>query len=127
MSEVAFGMEGGVESGMIGGEPGGKPGGVPGGNGKNPVQDYDVPPRLIRQTRPRYPEEAFTKNVEGTVLVEILIDASGRVARTRVLQSVPLLDAAARDTVGQWLFQPAVKHGIPVASIAHAPVRFSIY
>ncbi len=47
--------------------------------------------------------------------------------RARVIQSIPLLDAAALQTVYQWVFQPAVKHGRPVATIAQAPVAFRIY
>ena len=122
-----LGMDGGIDSGMPGGLPGGTPGGVPDGTGTSPVFDYDAPPRLVRQTRPRYPQEAFVKRVEGTVVVEILIDASGRVSRTRVIESIPSLDEAARDAVSEWLFQPAVKRGHPVPAIAHAPVRFRIY
>jgi outer membrane biosynthesis protein TonB len=49
------------------------------------------------------------------------------VSRARVIQSVPLLDAAARDAVQEWLFQPAMKRGRPVPAIAHAPVRFNLY
>jgi protein TonB len=123
----AAGMEVGVDGGMVGGSPSGQPGGIPGESGTGPVPDYDSAPRILRQTRPRYPEEAFAKRIQGTVLLEILINSSGQVARTRVLESVPMLDAAARETVRQWLFQPAVKHGISVAAIAHAPVRFMIY
>ena len=89
--------------------------------------DYDSRPRLLKQTKPQYPQEAFIKKIEGTVVVEFLIDSSGRVVRARVIQSVPLLDAAALQTVYQWLFQPAVKHGRPVATIARAPVHFRIY
>lgn len=122
-----LGMDGGIENGMVGGLPGGIAGGVPGGTGTSPVFDYDAPPRLVRQTRPRYPQEAFVKKVEGTVVLEILIDASGRVSRTRVIESIPLLDAAARDTVSAWLFWPAIKRGHPVPAIGHAPVRFLIY
>jgi periplasmic protein TonB len=122
-----LGMDGGVENGIPGGLPGGMPGGVPDGTGTSPVFDYDAPPRLVRQTRPRYPQEAFVKKVEGTVVVEILIDASGRVSRTHVIESIPLLDEAARDAVSGWLFQPAVKRGHPVPAIARAPVRFRIY
>jgi len=122
-----LGMDGGVEDGMPGGVPDGMPGGMPNGMGTSLVFDYDAPPRLLRQTRPRYPQEAFVKKVEGTVVLEILIDASGRVSRARVIESVPLLDAAARDAVSEWLFQPAVKRGHPVPAIAHAPVRFRIY
>ena len=122
-----LGMEGGVENGMVGGLPGGMAGGLPGGTGTSPVFDYDAPPRILRQTRPRYPQEAFVKKVEGTVVLEILIDSSGHVNQARVIQSIPLLDAAARDTVYEWLFQPAAKRGHPVPAIAHAPVHFLIY
>jgi protein TonB len=122
-----LGMEGGVLGGQVGGIPGGVLGGTLGGTGTGPVMDWDSAPRLIKQTKPQYPQEAFIKKIEGTVVVEFLIDSSGRVVRARVIQSVPLLDAAALQTVYQWLFQPAVKHGRPVATIAQAPVRFRIY
>lgn len=122
-----LGMEEGVEGGVVGGVPGGVLGGVLGGTGTGPVMDYDSPPRPIKITRPQYPQEAFVKKIEGTVVVEILIDSQGRVVRARVIQSVPLLDAAALQTVYQWIFQPAVKHGRPVPTIAHAPVAFRIY
>lgn len=124
---VPEGMEEGVDGGVVGGIPGGVLGGVLGGTGTGPVMDYDSPPRPIKITRPQYPQEAFVKKVEGTVIVEILIDSTGRVVRARVLQSVPMLDAAALQTVYQWVFQPAVKHGAPVPTIAHAPVAFRIY
>jgi protein TonB len=124
---VPEGMEVGVEGGVVGGVPGGVIGGVIGGTGDIPVMDYDQPPRLIRQTRPVYPQEAFIKKIEGVVEVEIFIDTNGRVARARILRSVPMLDAAAIETVKQWVFAPAVKGGRPVPTTAIAPVTFRIY
>jgi protein TonB len=126
---VPEGMEGGVEGGEIGGVPGGVIGGVIGGTGTGPVpvRDFDRGPRPLRVTKPAYPQEAFVKKVEGTVVIEIVIDASGQVARARVVQSIPLLDRAALDCVREWLFQPALKHGRPVATVAMAPVSFRIY
>ena len=127
---VPEGMEGGVEGGMVGGVPGGVLGGVIGGTGDIPLTveyDYDRPPRILRQTKPVYPREAFVQKVEGIVLVEILIDAGGRVVRARVVRSVPLLDAAALDAVRQWTFAPAIKRGRAVATVAEAPITFSIY
>ena len=121
------GMDGGIDDGMIGGRPGGSPNGVPNGTGTEPVTDYDAPPRLVRQARPRYPKEAFVQKIQGTVVLEILIDPSGHVSQTRVIQSIPLLDAAARDAVREWLFQPAMKRGRPVPAIARVPVGFHIY
>jgi protein TonB len=128
---VPEGMEGGVEGGVVGGVPGGVLGGVIGGTGTGDIQrvvrDYDQPPRAIRITKPLYPQAAFIKKVEGVVLLEILIDARGRVVRARVIKSVPLLDAAAIEAVGQWTFAPAIKQGQPVATLAQAPVTFRIY
>jgi periplasmic protein TonB len=124
---VPEGMEVGVEGGVVGGVPDGVIGGVIGGTGDIPVMDYDTPPRLLRQTRPIYPQEAFIKKIEGVVEVEIFIDSTGRVSRARVLRSVPMLDAAAIQTVKQWVFAPAVKGGRPVSTTAIAPVTFRIY
>jgi protein TonB len=130
-SGVPEGMEEGVEGGVVGGVPGGVRGGVIGGTGTGPVplplRDVDRPPRLLRQVRPEYPSEAFVKKVEGTVVLEIVIDERGRVARTRVVQSVRLLDAAAVAAVRQWVFAPAEKRGRPVATLAIAPVSFRIF
>jgi len=89
--------------------------------------DYDRPPRPIKIVKPKYPKEAFAKKIEGTVEVEILIDASGRVTRARIVKSVPALDQAALEAVYQWTFSPATKNGRPVATIARAPVMFRIY
>jgi protein TonB len=126
---VPEGMEEGVEGGVVGGVPGGVLGGVIGGTGTGPipVTDYDRPPRLLRMRKPPYPDEAFVKKVEGTVVVEILIDDTGRVVRARIVSSVPLLDAAALGCVKEWVFAPAIKKGRPVATVALAPVSFRIY
>jgi protein TonB len=123
----ALGMEGGVEGGVVGGVPGGVLGGMLGGTGTGAVMDFDSPPRVIKQVKPQYPQDAFVKKIEGTVLIEALIDSQGRVARARVIQSVPQLDAAALQAAYGWMFQPAVKHGRPVATIIHMPVAFRIY
>lgn len=126
-SGVPEGMEDGVEGGVVGGIPGGVLGGVIGGTGQGVVRDFDRAPRLLRQLKPRYPQEAFVKRIEGTVIVEFVIDAAGHVVAARIFQSVPPLDAAALEAVREWVFTPAFKHGVPVASVARAPVVFRIY
>jgi periplasmic protein TonB len=124
---VAEGMEEGVEGGVVGGVPGGVLGGVIGGTGDTVVYDPDQQARPIRLTRPQYPQDAFVKKIEGTVTVEIVIDINGRVVQTRILRSIPALDAAAIECVKQWTFSPAIKNGHPVASRANAPVTFRIF
>lgn len=128
-SGVPEGMEGGQVGGVVGGVPGGVLGGVIGGTGDIPVPvtSVDRAPRLLRLVKPEYPQDAFVKKIQGVVYVEILIDATGRVARARVTRSVPLLDEAAVAAVRQWVFAPAVKAGRPVATLAMAPVTFTLY
>lgn len=92
-----------------------------------PEMTFDAPPRVLHGVRPEYPRDAFDKRIEGTVLIEALVDTKGVVAECRVLQSVPGLDEAALAAARQWRFQPAVKHGKPVATIIHMPVAFRIY
>jgi protein TonB len=124
---IPEGMEGGVDGGVVGGIPGGQVGGCVGCTGDGPVLDFDQPPRLIKQTKPVYPQDAFIKKIEGQVLVEALIDSTGHVTRTRVIQSVPALDAAAIQCVAQWVFTAAVKKGRAVPTLIHVPVTFRIF
>lgn len=87
------------------------------------------PPKARKITRPEYSKRAFDAGVEGTVLVELIIDTAGYVDCARVLTSMPGtgLDAEALKTTYEWRFEPAVKNGRPVPTVAHAPVNFRIY
>jgi len=87
---------------------------------------HDEPPRAVRITKPAYPREAYTQRIQGTVLVEILISASGAVVHAEIRRSIPALDAAALACVKQWLFNPARLNGRPVPTLARAPVGFRI-
>ncbi len=89
-----------------------------------PRQGYDHAPIPVRISDPVSPAAARERGVHGTVLVEFVIDASGRVSSARVLQSVPELDAAALDCVRSWVFKPALRDGKAVETTARAPVRF---
>lgn len=89
-------------------------------------EDYDEPPKPLKLKKPVYPKEPFYAGVEGTVLVEFVVDETGHVTNATVKESVPGLDEAALDCVKQWTFSPARKGGTPVASVAHAPVKFTI-
>jgi protein TonB len=120
------GMLDGVAGGVVGGVPNGVLGGTLGGTGTGPVTDYDQPPRQVRNATPIMPQEAFVKGIQGTVEVEILIDETGKVTQARVTRSIPALDKAALECVYKYLFIPARKNGRPVATIAEAPVKFSL-
>jgi protein TonB len=48
------------------------------------------------------------------------------VSKARVVRSIPELDAAALACVKEWRFRPAMKAGQPVATVASAPITFTI-
>lgn len=107
-------------------QPAARPTCPPPATAADAVLDYDSPPRPIHIERPQYPRDAFDNKIQGTVLLELLIDSEGRVARVRVIKSVSGLDDAAMRCARAWLFSPAVKHGRPVPTIAQAPVTFRL-
>jgi protein TonB len=96
------------------------------GNGLPDLHPEEYP-RLLNQVKPVYPQDAFIKKIEGTVLVEAVVDATGHVVNPRVVKSIPILDAAAIVAVKQWLFAPARHHGVAVATVIRAPIQFRIY
>lgn len=83
-------------------------------------------PRKIVDAHPAYPEVARQARVEGTVILEAVIDTSGRVTQLRVLRSVPLLDQAALEAVRQWRYTPSSYGGRPVSVLMTITVRFTL-
>jgi protein TonB len=84
------------------------------------------PPRKIVDARPDYPAIARTAHVEGTVILEAVLDPAGRVTNVRVLQSVPLLDQAAIAAVRLWRYTPTVYNGHSVSVLMTVTVRFQL-
>lgn len=87
----------------------------------------DELPEAIRKVSPTYPPDALASRMEGTVVVQALVDVDGRVADTKVVKSVPALDAAASAAVLGWTFKPAMANGQPVAVWVAVPVKFSLH
>lgn len=104
----------------MGGQPGG---GLPGGSGLQEVRPlYRVNPP------PKYPRVARRRGNQGTVVVEVLVDESGRVGDLRMIKSSGYnnLDKAAITAVKKWTFEPGSKNGRRVAMWVRVPVRFQL-
>lgn len=84
------------------------------------------PPVLVRRVEPMYPDFAARARVEGTVILEAIIDEQGAVQSLTVLRSVPLLDKAATDAVTQWRYSPVTLNGAPVRAILTVTVSFTM-
>ncbi len=88
----------------------------------------ETPNFSITPTRPAYPSLARKRNQQGSVLLEIWIDESGRQTRLLISKSsgYKLLDKAAIDAAERWRFKPHRKNGVPVQSRVRVPINFSI-
>lgn len=104
--------------------------GVPGGTGLGPMRaDMAArPPVVLFRATPRYPRDARVHHVEGEVLLEAVIDESGRVEEEIVVvRSVHGLDTAAIDALRRWRFAPARdRDGHPIRVIVRVPFRFAL-
>jgi protein TonB len=85
-----------------------------------------VAPRKVVDVRPVYPEIARSARVEGTVILEAVLDRRGRVSQLRVTKSSPLLDQAAVDAVRQWQYSPTTLHGKSVEVLMTITVTFTL-
>ncbi|GAB1595781.1 energy transducer TonB [Lysobacter claricitrinus] len=73
-------------------------------------------PKLIRDTTPAYPRDAFARGIEGEVDVRFTIDSNGHVQDARAVASTPggVFDRAAVTAASRWLFESG-----------HAPVTIT--
>ena len=82
-----------------------------------------------RAPAPSYPRAALRAGVEGTVLLQVLVDVDGRPLQVDVNSSSGdrRLDLAARDQVlRHWRFRPAIRDGRAVQAIGLVPINFSL-
>jgi protein TonB len=83
-------------------------------------------PAKLRGSAPVYPAIAQAAGVQGTVILEALLDDSGRVQNVRVLRSIHLLDQAAVDAVRTWEYTPTLLNGVPVPVVMTVTVTFTL-
>ncbi len=85
------------------------------------------PPEKVSYPSPQYTEIARKARIQGVVIVEAIIDKSGKVTNVKVLKGLPMgLDQAAADAVARWTFKPATLNGKPVAVIYNLTVNFQL-
>jgi TonB family protein len=85
-------------------------------------------PVPIYKPEPNYTKEARDAKVEGTNILEIVVDSQGKVSEAKVTKSLDKgLDENAVNAVRAWKFKPATKAGKPVACKTTIEVSFRFY
>lgn len=78
---------------------------------------------------PAYPREALRRRIEGTVMLQVLVDVDGRPLDVLVQHSSGsrVLDEAARvQVLRRWRFRPAMQDGMAIQAMGLVPVVFRL-
>lgn len=78
----------------------------------------------------QFPTQALRRHMQGTVLLRVLVDETGKPVQVEVEHGsgYALLDRSAREQVlAHWRFQPAMVNGHVVRAWARVPVSFVLH
>jgi TonB family protein len=79
------------------------------------------------ESRIVYPEEAIANKIEGLVVVDFTIDATGQAGKYHIVQDIGgSCGRAAVKAIGEMQFLPAVQNGYTVSCRIRVPIRFKL-
>jgi TonB family protein len=100
-----------------------------GGMGGGPYRPGSgiTPPSILREVKADYTEEARRRNIEGEVVLEIVVRRDGSVGDVKLVNGLGSgLNDRAIAAVKQWRFSPAKRLGAPVDVIVEVAVEFKL-
>lgn len=100
-----------------------------GGTGGGPFRPGSgiEPPRLLREVKADYTDDARRRGITGDVVLEIVVRRDGSVGEVTILQGLGAgLDQRAVAAVRQWRFSPARRRGEPVDVVVEVAVEFTL-
>jgi protein TonB len=95
------------------------------GNGPLPSATLEY----VRATSPRYPTNELRNNIQGTVILRVLVDIDGKPVDVTIETSSGNrnLDKEARQHVLKtWRFKPAMQNGQAVQAYGLVPIAFNL-
>ncbi|HLN80492.1 MAG TPA: TonB family protein [Thermoanaerobaculia bacterium] len=109
-----------------GGAPEVPPAGRPPSSGAPPGSSIE-PAVVVEKVDPPYPEVAVRARIEGSVVLDIGIDETGRVTDVQVTRGLPFgLSEAAADAVRRWKYRPARGPEGPISSRKTVRILFTL-
>lgn len=85
-------------------------------------------PTILYKERAKYTEEARQQKVQGTIVLSLVFNTSGRVTDIRVIRGLPNgLTAVAIEAARKIRFRPAMRDGQPVSVRGNVEFGFSLY
>jgi protein TonB len=85
-------------------------------------------PRFAAVLQPPYPSAMARQEIEGRVVIRVLIGTDGRVKAVEPVSATDpaFHEATAAQALKRWRFKPATKDGVPVESWRTMAVRFQL-
>jgi protein TonB len=92
------------------------------------ADSVDEKPRPMHQPQPKLPARVVQKQVEGKVVIRLLVDEDGRVERIKIMKAEPqgLFEEPVKEAAKQWRYQPAQYQGKPVKTWIEVPMNFKL-
>jgi TonB family protein len=84
-------------------------------------------PRLLYGVRPNYPPAAKRIGLEGVVVIDAVIDATGKVTNMKVVSGPVLLQDAVLDSVRKWNYAPGYLDDKPVSVEMLITIEFRLH
>lgn len=112
----------GVEGGNAGGI-------IPSGDAVLSVDVVQEKPERLAGPPPAYPPLLQQAQIEGTVMIEAIIDTTGHIEppSIKVIQTTnPGFNESAKAAVAKWLYRPARVYGRAVRVLIHQPINYTI-
>jgi TonB family protein len=81
---------------------------------------------VISKVTPKYPPEAKTARIQGTVVLDAVIDKEGRVDSLKVVSGPSELQQSSLDAVRQWKYKPFLLNGEPIEVETTISVVYSL-
>ncbi len=91
-----------------------------------PVSRTLIPAVAISQVSPTYPEAAIRSRISATIVLDLQIDAQGKVIKATPVSGPVLFHNAAITAVMKWRYRPASIGGNNVASQSKVTLNFNI-
>ena len=81
---------------------------------------------IVKKVDPVYPPLARQARIQGTVILQVVINKSGDVENVQLFSGHPMLAQAAIDAVKQWKYKPYLLNGEPVEVETRVTVNFTL-
>ncbi|HMF89116.1 MAG TPA: energy transducer TonB [Candidatus Angelobacter sp.] len=82
------------------------------------------PLKVVLRVLPIYPQEAREKRIQGTVVVEAVVDRRGNVISARMINGHRIFEDAALTAIKAWRFAPATLEGLQAEQKTQIKINF---